>query len=101
MDKNKEVLKKYTELWNGIKNEIETINGGKKGENGKDFRKIKLTIDDNLSLNKPLKLHLLIITLRCIFEEDKASASKCHDVLMTTYKFKNIAILNVKGVDFR
>ena len=73
----------------------------KKGENGKDFRKIKLTIDDNLSLNKPLKLHLLIITLRCIFEEDKASASKCHDVLMTTYKFKNIAILNVKGVDFR
>ena len=24
------VLKKYTELWNGIKNEIETINGGKK-----------------------------------------------------------------------
>ena len=73
----------------------------KKGENGKDFRKIKLTIDDNLSLNKPLKLHLLIITLRCIFEEDKTSASKCHDVLMTAYKFKNIAILNIKGVDFR
>ena len=30
MDKKKEVLKKYTELWNEIKNEIETINGGKK-----------------------------------------------------------------------
>ena len=29
-DVNKEVLKKYTELWDGIKNEIETINGGKK-----------------------------------------------------------------------
>ena len=29
-DKNKEVLKKYTERWNGIKNEIETINGSKK-----------------------------------------------------------------------
>ena len=29
-DENKEVLKKYTELWNGIKNEIETINGSKK-----------------------------------------------------------------------
>ena len=27
--------------------------------------------------------------------------SKCHDVLMTAYEFKNIAILNVKGVDFR
>ena len=24
------VLKKYTELWDGIKNETETINGGKK-----------------------------------------------------------------------
>ena len=27
--------------------------------------------------------------------------NKCHDVLMTRYKLKNIAILNVKGVDFR
>ena len=27
-DENKEVFKKYTELWNEIKNEIETINGG-------------------------------------------------------------------------
>ena len=26
---------------------------------------------------------------------------KCHDVLMTTYELKNIAILNVKSVDFR
>ena len=41
IDKNKEVLEKYTELWDGIKNEIETINGGKKGEYDKDFVKIK------------------------------------------------------------
>ena len=27
--------------------------------------------------------------------------SKCHDVLMTAYEFKSIAILNEKGVDFR
>ena len=26
---------------------------------------------------------------------------KCHDVLTTAYKLKNIAILNVKGVDCR
>ena len=58
-DENKEVLKKYTELWDGIKNEIETINGGKKGEYGKDFMKIKFNTDDKLALNKPLKLHLL------------------------------------------
>ena len=69
-DENKEVLEKYTELWDGIKNEIETINGGKKGEYGKDFMKIKFNTDDNLPLNKPLKLHLLTIIVVGIFKED-------------------------------
>ena len=32
--------------------------------------KIKFNTDENLPLNKPLKLHLLIIIVRCIFEED-------------------------------
>ena len=41
-DENNKVLKKYTELWDGIKNEIELINGGgcnsvEKGEYGKDL----------------------------------------------------------------
>ena len=26
--------------------------------------------------------------------------NKCHDVLMTAYELKNIAILNVRGADF-
>ena len=47
-DENKEVLKKYTELCDEIKNEIETINGGEKGKYGKDFMKIKFNTDDNL-----------------------------------------------------
>ena len=67
---NNKVLKKYTKLWDGITNEIEAINGGKSGEYGKDFMKTKFNTDDNLPLNKPLKLHLLTITVRCIFEED-------------------------------
>ena len=29
--------KKYKEVWEGIKKEIETINGGEKFEYGKDF----------------------------------------------------------------
>ena len=37
IDENKEVLEKYEEVWEGIKKEIETINGGKKIEYGKDF----------------------------------------------------------------
>ena len=27
--------------------------------------------------------------------------NKCHDILMTAYELENIAILNVKGVDFK
>ena len=39
----------------------------------------------------------------CYFKEARFKfepevCNKCHDVLMTTYKLKNIAILNVKGV---
>ena len=30
-DENREVLGKYTKLWDGIKNEIKSINGGKEG----------------------------------------------------------------------
>ena len=37
VDENKEVSKKYEEVWEGIKKEIETINGGEKTEYGKDF----------------------------------------------------------------
>ena len=37
VDENKEVSKKYKDVWEGIKKEIETINGGEKIEYGKDF----------------------------------------------------------------
>ena len=69
-DENKEVLEKYTELWDGIKNEIETINGGKKDKYGTDFMKVKFDIDNNLPLNKPSKLRMLTIIVRSFFEED-------------------------------
>ena len=32
--------------------------------------KIKFNSDDNLPLNKPLKFHLMTITIRYVFEED-------------------------------
>ena len=37
IDENKEGLEKCKEVWEGIKKQIETINGGKKIEYGKDF----------------------------------------------------------------
>ena len=68
-DENKEILKKYTELRDGIRNDIKTINGSEKDEYEKDFMKVKFNTDENLPLNKPLKLHLLTIMVICIFEE--------------------------------
>ena len=35
------------------------------------------------------------------FKFEPHVCNKCHDVLMTAYELKNIAILNVKGVDFK
>ena len=69
-DENKEVLKKYAELWDGIKNKIKTINAGKEGEYGKDLMKIEFDTDDNLPLKKSLKLRMLTIIVRSVFEED-------------------------------
>ena len=69
VNENKEVLKKYTELWDGIKNEIKTINGGKENHYGKDYMKIKFDSDDDLPLNKPLKFPTLIIIIRSVLEE--------------------------------
>ena len=51
-DENKEVLKKYTELWDWIKSKIGTTNDGKNGEYGKVCMKIKFNTGDNLPLNK-------------------------------------------------
>ena len=62
-------MKKYTELYDGIKNSIEKINN-KSGEYGKDFIKIKFNSDDSLPLNKTLKLHSMIIIMQSVFEED-------------------------------
>ena len=69
-DGNKKVLAKFTKLWDEIKHLIETINEGKKDEYEKDFMKIKFNSDDNLPLNKMLKLHMLTVIVRSVFEED-------------------------------
>ena len=67
-DKHREVLTKQTELWNTIKNLIEKKND-KLGEYGKDFVKIKFNSDNNIPLNKIIRLHNLII-VRSVFQED-------------------------------
>ena len=70
VDENKEILKKYADVWDRVKNKIKAINGGKENDYGKDYMKIKFNSDDDLPLNKPLKFHLMTITIRSVFEED-------------------------------
>ena len=47
-----------------------TINGCNPGEYGKDFMKMKFSSDDNLPLNRTMKLHYRAIIARSFFEED-------------------------------
>ena len=53
-----------------LKIELKQLAVVKKIEYGKDFMIINFNTGNNLSLNKPLKLDLLTIMVRCIFEED-------------------------------
>ena len=69
-DENKELFKKYIVVFNGIMDEIKTINGGQENDYEKDYMKIKFNSDDNLPLNRPLKFHLMTKTIRSVFEED-------------------------------
>ena len=38
VDENTEVSKKYEDIWEGVKKEIETISDGQRIEYGKDFK---------------------------------------------------------------
>ena len=69
VNENKEVLKKYKEVWESTKKEIETIICGAKSEYRKDFEKIRLECNDDLPLNKPIKLRLLKIIISSAFSE--------------------------------
>ena len=64
------MLEKYTKLWDEIKYHIQTINASKSGEYDKDYMKIKFNSDDDLPLNKTLKLHMLTILVTSVFEAD-------------------------------
>ena len=70
MNENKEVSKKYEEVWEGVKKEIETINDGKRVEYEKNLKIYIFESNDDLLTNKPIKLRLLTITIRCIFSEN-------------------------------
>ena len=68
-DENKELLKKYNDVFNEIRDKIKEINSDE-CDYEKDYIKIKSDSDDDLPLKKALKFHLMTITIRSVFEED-------------------------------
>ena len=68
-DENKELIKKYNNVFNRIRNKIKKISGYE-CDNEKDYMKIKFNSDDDLPLNKQLKFYNMAITIRSVFKED-------------------------------
>ena len=68
-DENKELLKRYDDVFNGIMGKIKKIDDDWL-EYSKGYKKIKFNSDDNLTLNKPLKFHNMTVTFRYVFSED-------------------------------
>ena len=66
---NKELLKKYSDAFNGIMIKIREIDVDWL-EYSKQYMKIRFRSDDNLPLNKSLKLYNMTVTIRCVFSED-------------------------------
>ena len=69
IDENKELLKKYNDVFNGIMGKIKEVSNDE-CDYEKDYMKIKFNSDDNLPLNKPLNFHNMTINIRSVFKED-------------------------------
>ena len=66
----------------------------------------KISVSEGIDTNKTSASKKCITCLYWYFKDvgfksEPHVCNKCHDVLMIAYELKNIAILNVKGVDFR
>ena len=66
VDENKEVWKNIKKIVKVFKKKLKELMLAKKFEHGKDFQKIRFKSKDDLPLNKPIKLRLLTIIVRCV-----------------------------------
>ena len=53
-----------------LKKKLKRLMVAKKIEYGKDLKKNRFESNDDLPVNKPVKLHLFTIIVRCVFSED-------------------------------
>ena len=69
-DKKREALENYTELWDEIKDQVETINGDNPIEYKEDCMKASFESNDDLPLSKMLNIPVCIIIVKSVFKED-------------------------------
>ena len=70
------MTQKYEEVFSEIRSKIKTLNDGKELFYEKNYARIKVDTDDDLLLNKPLKLPMLTIIIRCAFQEGEKCIHK-------------------------
>ena len=101
---NNDVLVKFAEIWRGIKDQIKKINKGSVGEYAEDYMKIKFDSDDDLSLNKILKFRD-ICHYWCFLDKNFSYqphlCNGCHDLMQKAMSFNDVAIVSIKGSDYR
>ena len=68
-NESKEIITKYEELLNKIRDLIRSITK-KSDDYVENYMKIKFNSDDELSVNKTIEIHSMIITVRVVFHEN-------------------------------
>ena len=66
----------------------------------------KISISEGIDIDKTIASKECMLCHYWYFKDvgfkfEPHVCNKCHDVLITVYELKNVAILNVKGADFR
>ena len=69
-EKNKIMLKNYTELWDEINEQIELITGDKVTKYSEDFMKIRFKTNGDLPLNEIINIPTCVVIVSSIFKED-------------------------------
>ena len=69
IDKRDSVLKKYDQVFSGIKHHIKKIDNSEVNYNA-DYDEIKFLSDDLLPLNKLIYFPTLNVVIRCVFKQN-------------------------------
>ena len=70
IDKDDSVLKKYDQVFAGIKHHIKKIDDAEVNYNT-DYDKIKFLSDDAIPLNKLIYFPTLTVVIRCVFKQNE------------------------------